>query len=98
MTVQGTVGKTAILLAILSATAIWAWNATADHQMQGGVLMAAALGGFVLALITIFKPTVAPWTAPVYAAFEGVVLGMLSCVIQNQLGRRYQGSPSRPSL
>lgn len=91
MTVQGTVGKTFGLLAILSATAIWSWQATLADQIQPGVLGAAAIGGFVLALITVFKPSVSPWTAPVYAAFEGVFLGMFSCLIENKLGERYHG-------
>ena len=83
MTVQGTVGKTSILLAILSATALWAWSAAGAGQLQGMVLPAAGIGGFVLAMITIFKPTVSPWTAPLYAAFEGVFLGALSYMIEH---------------
>lgn len=83
MTVQGTVGKTSLLLAILSATAIWSWSATAAQQIQPIVLFGAFLGGFILAMITTFRPTVAPWTAPVYAAFEGVALGMLSYIIEH---------------
>jgi uncharacterized YccA/Bax inhibitor family protein len=83
MTVQGTVGKTSLLLAILSATALWAWSAAGNGDLQPVVLPAAGIGGFVLALITIFKPNVAPWTAPVYAAFEGVFLGALSFIIEH---------------
>ena len=91
MTVQGTVGKTFLLLAILSATAIWSWGATASGQLQTIVMPAAAIGGFILAMITIFRPNVAPWTAPVYAAFEGVFLGTLSYYIENRLGQKYPG-------
>jgi uncharacterized YccA/Bax inhibitor family protein len=79
--VQGTVGKTFALLAILSATAIWSWNATASGDLAFGALLASMLGGFVFAMITIFKPSAAPWTAPIYAALEGVFLGSLSQVI-----------------
>ncbi|GAC1471841.1 MAG: hypothetical protein NVSMB9_18410 [Isosphaeraceae bacterium] len=74
MTVQGSVGKTFGLLAILSATAIWSWTASSNHELQAGVLPAAGIGGFLLALLTIFKPNLSPWTAPVSAAFEGVFL------------------------
>jgi len=91
MTVQGTIGKTFALLAILSATAIWSWSATLNGQIQGMVLPAAGIGGFILAMITIFKPSLAPRTAPVYAGFEGVFLGMLSCLIENGLGKQYPG-------
>jgi uncharacterized YccA/Bax inhibitor family protein len=92
MTVQGTVGKTFALLAILSATAIYSWNATASGDMQPVVMPAAAIGGLVLAMVTIFRPQLAPWIAPVYAAFEGVFLGALSFVIEHYaLHGRYPG-------
>ncbi len=55
----------------------------ADGQLAGGALLASALGGFVVAMITIFKPTAAPLTAPVYAALEGVFLGAVSQVVDN---------------
>ncbi|MEA2632976.1 MAG: hypothetical protein QOE66_3195, partial [Chloroflexota bacterium] len=60
MTVQGTIGKTFALLAILSATAIWSWAAEARGELQPVILPAAAIGGFILALITIFRPSLAP--------------------------------------
>ncbi len=83
MTVQGTIGKSFALLAILSATAIWSWTATVSGELQGIVLPASAIGALVLAMITIFKPTVSPWTAPLYAAFEGVALGAISALIEH---------------
>ncbi len=82
MTVQGAIGKTFLLLGILSATAIWSWNAAFQHELQPVILPAAGIGGFILAMVTIFKPTWSPWTAPVYAAFEGVFLGALSFMIE----------------
>lgn len=92
MTVQGTAGKTFLLLGILSATAIWAWSTTLSGQLNPGVILpVAAISGFVAALITCFKPTAAPWTAPVYAALEGVFLGSLACLIENFAPPRYHG-------
>jgi uncharacterized YccA/Bax inhibitor family protein len=84
MTVQGAVGKTFLLLAILSATALWSWNQMADGRLAGGAMLLSGLGGFVFAMITIFKPTVSPWTAPIYAACEGVFLGAVSQVVETQ--------------
>jgi uncharacterized YccA/Bax inhibitor family protein len=97
MTVQGTVGKTFALLAILSATAIWSWSARMNGQMQPVVLPAAGIGGFILAMITIFRPSLSPWTAPVYAAFEGVFLGTLSYLIENSMLNRL-GEPAYPGI
>lgn len=88
MTVQGTVVKTFVLLAVLMATAVWSWTAASQGQLQPVVLPAALIGGLVLGMITIFKPTVAPWTAPLYAAFEGVFLGIVSYMIETRLGAR----------
>jgi uncharacterized YccA/Bax inhibitor family protein len=70
------------MLAILSATAIWSWSAMSQGQLQPIVLPAALIGGLVLSVVTIFKPRFSPWTAPVYAAFEGVFLGAFSALIE----------------
>jgi uncharacterized YccA/Bax inhibitor family protein len=82
MTVQGTVIKTFALLAILMATGAWAWNASAGQTLAIGMLATAGIGGFIVAMITMFKPTIAPWTAPLYAALEGVLLGAISQVVE----------------
>ena len=43
-------------------------------------------------MITIFKPTVAPWTSPVYAAMEGVFLGAISQIVELQkFAKAYPG-------
>lgn len=91
MTVQGTVGKTFLLLAILSATAAWSWNAMSSGGIAGGVLAISGLGGFVVAMITIFRPTVSPWTAPLYAALEGVFLGAISQIIEIRYQHKVPG-------
>jgi uncharacterized YccA/Bax inhibitor family protein len=91
MTVQGTAVKTVILLAIMGATAAWSWNQLANGDIPIGVVLFSGIGGFVTALITIFKPTAAPWTAPIYAAFEGVFLGAISQMIQIRYQDQYPG-------
>ena len=40
------------------------------------------IGGFVIAIITIFIPKISPFTSPVYAAFEGVAMGGLSAMFE----------------
>lgn len=84
MTIQGSVLKTAILLAILLATATftWAQAVTGIDSVTYGLLIAGSLGGFIVALVTIFNPRVSPYTAPLYAALEGLVMGALSAVFQ----------------
>lgn len=85
MTVQGTVTKTAVLLILAFAGATFTWSLLANGSAAAGpLMMAGGLGGFVLALATIFKKTWAPVTAPLYAAAEGLLLGGLSAMVQAQ--------------
>jgi uncharacterized YccA/Bax inhibitor family protein len=91
MTVQGTVGKTFALLAILSATAFWSWNTMASGQLAFGFLIGSLIGGVIVAMITIARPTASPWSAPIYAALQGVFLGALSQVIELRFHLRYPG-------
>jgi uncharacterized YccA/Bax inhibitor family protein len=81
MTVQGTVNKTGILLICAIVTAAWTWNVftrTHDPQSVQIPMIAGLIGGLIFALVTIFKKTWAPVTAPIYALLEGLVLGGIS--------------------
>jgi len=78
MTIQGTVNKTALTLLITMAAAVFVWNRAFAGLPVGGLMIGGALGGFVVALITIFKKTAAPITTPLYGALEGLFLGGLS--------------------
>jgi uncharacterized YccA/Bax inhibitor family protein len=83
MTLQGTVNKTGLLLICVIATAAWTWNIYTRSQNPGAVLPLLAIGGiggFIFALVTIFKKTWAPVTAPVYALLEGLLLGGISAM------------------
>ena len=91
MTVQGTAVKTMVLLAILAVTATLSWNARASGDIAGGALAISGIAGFIVAMITIFKPTLAPVTAPIYAAVEGVFLGAISQIIEIRYGDRVPG-------
>jgi len=47
------------------------------------------IGGFIVALVTIFKKEWSPITAPIYALLEGLVLGGISAMFE----LRYPGIP-----
>ena len=83
MTVQGAVHKTALLLLLLIAASCWTWR-QAGMDPAGAMrwLVLGSVGGFVFALVTIFKKAWAPITAPVYAVLEGLVLGGLSAFFE----------------
>src|SRR3984957_20052742 len=85
MTLQGTVNKTGVLLICVIATAAWTWNIYTHSQNPASVLPLLAIGGiggFIVALVTIFKKTWAPVTAPIYALLEGLVLGSASAMLE----------------
>src|SRR2546423_10155521 len=74
MTIEGTVNRTGFLLLVLIATATYTWMQTFAGVPTGGYLWTRLLRGFVVALITIFKPAWAPLTAPVVAAVGRIAL------------------------
>jgi uncharacterized YccA/Bax inhibitor family protein len=84
MTLSGTVNKTGILLLCAIATAAWTWRLFLQSRDPGsvmGLMMAGLIGGFIFALVTIFKKEWAPVTAPAYALLEGLVLGGISAIL-----------------
>lgn len=86
MTVQGVVAKTGILLAMVLLTAGWTWikyyQSGANPQAVSVPMMIGLLGGFVLAMATVFKKEWAPITAILYALLEGLFLGGLSAMFE----------------
>ena len=77
MTLDGTVNKTGILLGLCVGGAYFGWNSP-------GLVMPAILIGFVIAIFTIFRPKNSPYTAPAYAAIEGIALGGITMIFETQ--------------
>ena len=87
MTLQGTVNKTGILLALLVICAFYTWNIFFQTGNPAAVMplaLGGAIGGLIFALITIFKKTWAGITAPIYAGLEGLFLGGISAIFEAQ--------------
>ena len=93
MSLNGTVNKTALLLVITLVGAMFSWSQAATALAAGdtGMLMpyalGGAIGGFIVALVTIFKKAWSPVTAPLYAGLEGLFLGAVSAIFE----MRYPG-------
>ena len=87
MSLEGTVNKTAFLLLCVVVPAAWTWNLFYTSRDAATVmpwLLGGAIGGFVLALVTVFKKTWAPVTAPLYSLMQGLFLGGLSATFEVQ--------------
>ena len=73
MTLNGTVNKVTISLGILMICGYFTYSMEIT-----GFMLVGFIGGFIVALATIFKKHWAPITVPIYAALEGLALGGLS--------------------
>ena len=78
MTLDGAVNKTGILLSLCFGGAFVGWNIPT-------LMIPAAIVGFVLALVTIFRsPAKAGSTAPLYALSQGIFLGGITMIFETQ--------------
>jgi len=86
MTLSGTVNKTGILLVLAVASAAWIWYRfiSGDIASVAPLLMLGAIGGFICAMVNVFKKEWSPVLAPVYALLEGLVLGGISAVTNDR--------------
>jgi uncharacterized YccA/Bax inhibitor family protein len=85
MTLSGTVNKTGILLICAMASAAWVWHTFLQSHDPADIMPSmfiGAIGGFIFALVTIFKKEWSPVTSPIYALLEGLVLGGLSALLE----------------
>jgi len=84
MTIDGTVNRTGILLFLCLMSAGYTWKSFfAGNAASVQTLMwAGIIGGLVVAVITVFKKTAAPVTAPLYALLEGLALGGISAMFE----------------
>ena len=81
MTISGTTGKTAALLALVVASGMWGWSLvdpdTGSSAIPGWWFI-ALIGAVILAIVTAFKPQIARFTGPLYAVTMGSALGVIS--------------------
>jgi len=92
MTIEGTVNKTFLSLFILVGAAMYTWKMYFATVTPGGIgdasaimpwMIGGGIGGFIVAIVTVFKKTWAPVTTPIYAILEGLLLGGLSAFMES---------------
>jgi uncharacterized YccA/Bax inhibitor family protein len=88
MTIQGTVNKSFLLVALVVLGAAYTWKQMViENPALMVYVIGGAIGGFITALVTVFKKTWSPYTAPLYAILEGLFLGGISAMFN----ARYPG-------
>jgi uncharacterized YccA/Bax inhibitor family protein len=96
LTLPGIARKSFVLLLLVIVSAAYTWRQAALHG-PSSIMTAAAIGcigGFVVGLFTIFTPTAAPVTAPIYAVLEGLAVGAISYLAN----ARYHGIPLQAAV
>ena len=84
MTVNGTINKTLVLSVLAFMSAFYVWDAYAGgYTDKVGALMALGfLGGLVTGLLGIFVKSITKIMAPMYALFQGLILGGFSATFE----------------
>src|SRR3972149_5003809 len=84
MTLEGTTKKAEVLTLCVAITAIYSWIQLSygGSQYVMPLMLVGMIGGLVVAIVTIVKKSWSPVTAPLYALFEGLFLGVLSVIFE----------------
>jgi uncharacterized YccA/Bax inhibitor family protein len=89
MTMMGTVAKTGVLLALTIGAAAFSWlHIAKDPSVTMPYIWGGLIAGVIFFLVIMFKPTSAPFTAPLYALAEGLFLGAFS-YFADQIAAQY---------
>jgi uncharacterized YccA/Bax inhibitor family protein len=83
MTINGTINKIGLMLLLVIGAAAYTWKIVMGENpgSAGTLAMVGAIGGFIMAMVTVFRPQSSAITAPIYAILEGLFLGAISAVI-----------------
>lgn len=80
MTHRGAMLKTLFLFLILSLGVAVSWTANFSLLYSYAGLVGLLVAGTALSLVTAFVPRVSPFTSPIYAMVEGLLLGAITAV------------------
>lgn len=98
MTFAGAMAKTFILLGLVAVGMVYAWAGLPGIGFSETVIYPLLTGSFVAAvgllIATSFRPEYASVTGPVYALLQGVVMGIVTRI----LDARYPGLPMQAAV
>src|ERR1041384_7419581 len=83
MTKGGTMNKFGLMMILVVASAGFVWKAAAEGKNVMPWMIGGAIGGFIIAIVLMFKPKLAGILAPIYALLEGAFVGGISAYYNN---------------
>ena len=88
MTLSGTLAKIALLLGVLVVGAVAGCSLLLSQSaLMGPVLVLVVPAGLILAIVTVFWPRIAGYTAFAYAFLQGIAVGAMTLIFE----ARYPG-------
>lgn len=91
MTVRGTMNKFGFLMLMVMGAAFFAWNWFDAGKNVMPLAIGGAIGGFVVALVIMFKKEWSGFLAPAYALLEGLFVGGISAYFNFAFQEKYPG-------
>ncbi len=80
MTVNGTMNKFGVLMALMIASTLFAWSQFDKGSDPMPLMLTGVFGGLGLAIVMMFKKQWASFLAPGYAILEGLFVGTISAM------------------
>lgn len=91
MTERGTLNRFFFMSLMVMAAASFTWSAFYQGKDVMPWMVGGAIGGFIVALVIIFKKEWSGYLAPAYGLLEGVFLGGLSAIVNAAFAKSYPG-------
>lgn len=84
MTINGTIIKTVVLVGLLSCSSLFVWSKLITNKVGEiqTILQFSLPLTLILGWVTYFKPKWSPFTTPVYALSQGVLIGFFSSIAE----------------
>ncbi len=98
MTERGTLNKFFFLSLMVMASAAFTWSAFYSGKDVTSWMIGGAIGGFIVAMVIIFKKEWAGYLSPAYGLLEGLFLGGISAMANAAFERSYPGIVSQAVL
>ncbi len=81
MSISGTLQKFGFMFLMLMGSAFYSWKEVIGNGEDVKMMVfGGAIGGFVIALVLMFKREWSPFLAPLYALLEGLFIGAISAM------------------
>ncbi len=91
MTLRGTLNKFGFMLLMLMGSAYYSCKEFSNGGNVVPLIWIGLLGGFVIALMLVFKKEWSPYLAPAYGLFEGLFLGAISAMYNDVFATKAPG-------